>query len=189
MSKKKKILIISAVVLLIILLFLLIWFLSSQKTSIKTPVVTTEPKTEQVIQPRENGGAVTSPTTPAETNNVDTSLQSLAIIFAERYGSYSTESDFSNIYDVMDLMSGSFKTETEKFLASVKAATEYYGVTTRVLTTKVTSSDETSATVEVSTQREESKGSPQNSEIKYQKLILSCLKENAVWKVNGAVWQ
>jgi len=188
MSNKKKILIISAIVLLIILLFFLVWFLNSQKTSVK-PVVVAEEKTELVVKPRDNNGTAASPETAAEVVNVDTSLKSLAITFAERYGSYSTESDFANIYDVMDLMTASFRGETENFLAAAKNSKEYYGVTTRVLTTKVTSSDETSSTVEISTQREESKGSPQNSEIKYQKLILSCLKENDVWKVNSALWQ
>lgn len=188
MTNKKKILIVSAVALLIILLFLLIWFLSNQKVPVKT-VVVTETKTDQIIPSRDNGGTVSNSTVPTEVKNVDTNLQSLAITFAERYGSYSTESDFANIYDVMALMNASFKSETEDFLASAKTSKEYYGVTTMALAANITAQDESSCTIEVSTQREESKGSPQNSEIKYQKLVLSCLKENDVWKVSEAVWQ
>lgn len=182
MTIKKKALIILSAVLFLILLFLLIWFLSKQTPA--PVVVVTNETNDQAARPRE-----TEDETPPPAESVDVSLQSLALTFAERYGSYSTETDFANLYDVMVLMSASLKAQTENFIASAKVSNEYYGVTTRVLSVEVTSSTAASGTVEVATQREESKGGPQNSEISYQKLLLSCLKEGGVWKVASATWQ
>lgn len=183
MTTKKKVLIIIGVVVFLLLLFLLIWFLTKQKT---TPVTVIPVETNtQVAPPRDTEVEVTTP--PVE--NVDTSLQSLAMTFAERYGSYSTESDFANLKDVLVLMSAALRASTENFIATAKASNEYYGVTTNVLSITVTSSTADAGTVEVSTQRNESKGSPQASEISYQKLLLNCVKEGGVWKVNSATWQ
>lgn len=183
MTTKKKVLLMVGVVLFLILLFLLIWFLFKQKP-IPVTVIPVETNT-LVAPPRDTGVETVVP--PIE--NVDTSLQSLAMTFAERYGSYSTETDFANLKDVLVLMSASLKAETEGFIAAAKTSNEYYGVTTNVLSVKVTSSTADSGTVEVSTQREESKGGPQNSEISYQKLLLNCVKEGGVWKVASAIWQ
>lgn len=186
MSKKKKILIAVIIVLFLLLLVLLIWFLNQKNPAASVVVVT---NTEVPVNtPKDTNVEV------IENNNIevvkrDGTLQSLAITFAERYGSYSTESSFANLYDVMDLMTASLRSETEKFVASAKNSPDYYGVTTMVLSVKSVTEDENSASLEVSTQRDESFGGPQASEIKYQKLLLNCLKENGVWKVSSATWQ
>ncbi|MFA6132280.1 MAG: hypothetical protein WC702_04470 [Patescibacteria group bacterium] len=184
MSRKKKILLAAAGILFLLLLLLLIWFLN-QKTPAASVVVVPEIE-KPVVTPR-----VETEVTEAEveTEQVNTALQSLAITFAERYGSYSTQSSFANLYDVMDLMTATLRTQTENFIATAQTSPDYYGVTTRVLSVKIISSDATSASLEAATQREESNGGPQNSEIKYQKLLLTCLKENGVWKVASALWQ
>jgi len=187
MTRKKKILIAAAVILFVILLFLLIWFLN-QKSPMPVTVVTTGNNTEQTTTPR--GSTNTEITEPKiEVKEIDATLQSLAITFAERYGSYSTATSFANLYDVMDLMTASLKTETADFIAKSQTSSDYYGVTTKALSVKIISSDENTASLEISTQRDESKGSPQNSEVKYQTLLLTCLQENGVWKVAAALWQ
>jgi len=187
MSKKKKILIAAIIALFLLLLALLIWFLNQKTPAAKVVVVTNTEK--PVNTPSQTNTEVTETNVDVETVKRDSTLQSLAITFAERYGSYSTESSFANLYDVMDLMTASLRSETEKFVATAKNSPDYYGVTTMVLSVKLITEDETSASLEVSTQRDESVGSPQNSEIKYQKLLLSCLKENGIWKVSSATWQ
>lgn len=189
MSRKKKVLIIVAVVLFLFLLWLLVWFLNQKQQPIPSSAVVVEGIS--VVTPRAQTAEPSATTDKriAETREIDSSLQSLAITFVERYGSYSTESDFANLYDVMDLMTASFRDETQDFIATARASLSYYGVTTRVLSVKEIVSGETSASLEVATQREESKDSPQNSEVKYQTLVLTCLKEDGVWKVSSALWQ
>lgn len=176
-------------VLFLILLFSLVWFLGRVQPTPTAVVVKQESPTVQTSRGQVEETPVEVVQREAETKNIDVALQSLAITFTERYGSYSTESSFANLYDVMDIMTVSFRDETQAFITSSKASSPYYGVTTRVLSVNIVSSDETSAVVKVATQREESKGSVQNSEIKYQDLLLTCVEEDSVWKVSSAIWQ
>jgi hypothetical protein len=189
MTPKKRLAIIIAVILLIILLVLLVWFLLNKKSEpIVQPIV---PEVSQTI-PRQSAAEETAekniPEVPAVVQN---GLESLAKTFAERYGSYSSESDFANLRDILGLMSVSMRQKTEEFIVGSLASGTYYGVTTRVLSVKTIFLDEDAgaASLEINTQREESKGSPNKSEVEYQKLVLNYVMEDGVWKVDSANWQ
>lgn len=181
---------VGVVVLLLAFLFLLIWFLLRQRPGMITVTLPLGDNEQgAMVEPGAVEPEIEEPIvvkTP-----VETTLQNLAVIFTERYGSYSSESEFANLYDVMELMSASLQEETKDFISSASVFPAYYGVTTRVLSVKAISIDEEGGTavLEVSTQREESKNSPQSSEIKYQRLTLKYIQEDGVWKVNSAVWQ
>lgn len=114
-----------------------------------------------------------------------------AKLFAERYGSYSNEANFQNIRDVIPLMSAKFGTATTADLATKKAPSGFFGITTRVITVKVVSQDEKKGTavIDLSTQRVEENGSAQNTTTKYQDIELSFVKESGVWVVDSAKWQ
>ncbi|MFH1236521.1 MAG: hypothetical protein V1685_06350, partial [Parcubacteria group bacterium] len=60
----------------------------------------------------------------------------LATNFAERYGTYSNESDFKNIESMYDAMTESFRGEVAQFVESARknlsAPGSYYGTLTRV---------------------------------------------------------
>ena len=189
MTSKKKILVIVAALLFIVLLFLLIWFLLKQQPIPET-IVVVEELIVQTDEPRRSEPEDVKKIPEAEPVQ-PSGLESLGKTFAERYGSYSNQSDFANLYDVLDLMSVSLRAETENFLENAVNSDDYYGVTTRVLSIKVLSLDEAAgqADLEISTQREESKGGPELSEIKYQILQLGCVKEGEVWKIQSARWQ
>ncbi|HLD18169.1 MAG TPA: hypothetical protein VJB99_03805 [Patescibacteria group bacterium] len=118
-------------------------------------------------------------------------LQALAKTFAERYGSYSNESAFANLTDVLPLMSQRFRAETEKMLATSIPSTAFYGVTTRVLAVSIETMDDSSGIAQTSihTQREETTGTVQNVVTIYQILTLDFVKENSTWKVDRARWQ
>jgi hypothetical protein len=187
MSRKKKILLVVLGILFLILLFSLVWFLQNARPVPTTVVLSPEKPTVQTSRDETQESSVVSE--PIETKDIDVALQTLAVSFAERYGSYSTESSFANLYDILPMMTAALRSQTEDFIAKSSVSSLYYGVTTRVLSVDVSTSDKTMATVTVSTQREESKGSAQNSEIKYQDLFLTCVEENGVWKVSSAIWQ
>ncbi len=118
------------------------------------------------------------------------SLQSASKTFAERYGSYSTEADFANLTDVLPLMTKAYAEKTAAYVETATIPEEYYGVTTRVITVKVDAQDDEkgTATVTLTTQREEAKGDVQNVSVKYQDLVLSFEMESGSWKVANAVW-
>ncbi len=184
MTPRKKLFIILGAFLLLFLLVLL-WWLLSRKTT-----VTQEPPRE--IPPIT---VIDTPTIPpsqvAATNErVGTSsLQTLAKTFTARFGSYSTDTSGENLIDLLPLMTTEFAESTRQQVARAEKSSEYYGVSTRVVAVTVVESGDTEATLSVSTQREESKGSPQNTSIKYQTLVLKMVKIGENWFVSEAAWE
>ncbi|MBI5369676.1 hypothetical protein HZA85_00570 [Candidatus Uhrbacteria bacterium] len=126
-----------------------------------------------------------------QTREVSVGATTLAKLFAERYGSYSNEAHFQNLFDVMPLMTESFAQKTKAFVASTTLPDTYYGVSTRVLTVKVEALDDAAgtATISMQTQREVAQGSTQNVNVMYQEIRLSLVKQAGVWKVDSADWQ
>ncbi|KKW32353.1 MAG: hypothetical protein UY77_C0026G0006 [Candidatus Uhrbacteria bacterium GW2011_GWA2_53_10] len=116
------------------------------------------------------------------------SVQTTVKSFVERYGSFSTESNFANLRDVLPLTTGELETKTHQLLANPPVPTEYYGVTTRVVAITLGEMDEGNAEVTVSTQREETKGATKTTSVRYQSIKLSLQKVNGEWKVSNATW-
>ena len=114
---------------------------------------------------------------------------SLSKSFVTRYGSYSNEAHFANLLDVLPLMSADFAQKTMEFIETTEIPETYYGINTSVITVKVDVQDEVSSQVTITTQREESEGSPQNTRVSFQDIILTFVKEDGAWKVDSAIWQ
>lgn len=79
-----------------------------------------------------------------------------ARIVVERYGTYSNQNNFANLYDLFPLMTEAFRTKTEALIATLKGQTTggYAGVTTRALAASVEELTEARARLTVETQRE-----------------------------------
>lgn len=184
-------------ILLVVLLFLfllaavaggIVWKRRSKPAPVSTPV----PVAEEPLPPR--GQRDTEQGLPLflgeEAELVPTDLWSLSQTFAERYGSYSSESDFANARDLLPLMSAAFVARTLASMETAVPSSGYYGVTTRFLSVKVTAQNDAAGTAsaEVQTQREEASGSVQDVQVRYQVLQLVFVKEQSVWKVDDAVW-
>lgn len=178
-------------ILILLLLFLILiawWFLRPKEEVVETPPVVVEEVKKEPDEPtiQEEKQKVVQ-----EERTNTASLQSASKTFAERYGSYSTEAEFANLRDVLPLMSASFAASTQAFIDVATPAAEYYGVTTRVIAIEVNAVDETAgtATVTVTTQREEAKKTIQDSSIRYADLVLTFVKEDDAWKVSSAKWE
>lgn len=191
MTRRKKILILAVLLVLALLIALLfLWRARPQPTAIvQTPPPTTQQPVEQPT-PAVPTPAPVAGETPQE-RVATSSIQSLAKTFAERYGSFSTEAEFANLYDVLPLMTSSFAAQTQASIASAPTPPEYYGVTTRVISLTVEQMDEEAgvARMRLSTQREEAKGSPQNVSVRYQTLVLEFEFVQGAWKISSATWQ
>ena len=189
MTPKKRatiiILIIVAIVLLLLFILSLLFF---RPKPVPQPVVESEPIVQQPAPETISSEILKQENS---TRNEASELISFAKLFAERYGSYSNQANFENIRDVIPLMSASFSAETESFLLNKKAPDVFYGITTRVITVKVIHKDEKAgtATINLTTQREEEKESAQNTSVKYQDIELTFVKESDVWKVDSATWR
>ncbi len=115
----------------------------------------------------------------------------LARSFAERYGSYSNQSDFSNLEELYPFMTAALRERTlglvERERLQAADAENYTGVTTRATGLQVISQNSTHAEILVSTQRSES-GSGQDRTY-YQNLRLTLVVVDGQWKVDSTQWE
>lgn len=190
MENKRKIEIIGAVVLLILLLGIIGWVLWKQSPT--TPSPTSNPNGNlpgQSATPTP-GGASTVSSTPDLSEAAPTTVGKL---FLERVGSYSSEANFENVTDVIPLTTDSYGAE---LLAAAKRSASqagegdgYFGVSVKVLSTKLVSSSDTIATVEALVQKADSVGSSQNTEVSYRTAKITLTKTTDGWKVSGYAWK
>ena len=116
--------------------------------------------------------------------------------FSERFGSYSNQSDYSNLSHLMIFMSEKMKKWAEDFIEKSrieKGPTDiYYGITTRAVKAEMVKYDEDSGLAEVlvNTRRKEANISSDNQSNSFsQNVSINFIKENGVWKVDSARWQ
>ncbi len=122
-------------------------------------------------------------------------LERLASSFAERYGSYSNQSNYSNLESLYFFMTDALKSETERFVATERAkrrdTSVYYGLTTRAVsvTTQVFAEKASYASFLVATVRRESIGSTSNTRTYSQNALIEFRNIGGSWKVSKAAWQ
>lgn len=123
-------------------------------------------------------------------------IENTAIFVAERFGSYSTDTDnFKNLRDVQSLMTDKMRSEIDSIISNYNkkdSSNNYYGVTTKALGVEILNQsylDDGIAKVLVSTQRVETinKENP-IIKTKYQELEM-VVKKNGKWLVDSAIWK
>lgn len=125
----------------------------------------------------------------------ETALQRLAVSFAERYGSFSNQSDFGNLESVLPYMTASFQGRTNFFITAERTkhrdTSVYYALTTRnsKVTTVTFDAEGTDAVFLVVASRSEAIGSPVNVRHYEESLRVTLKKESGVWRVDNAVWE
>lgn len=185
--RTKLLLLILGIAVVLIIGILLLWRARTTFTGTQTQVRPDEIPSGQVIEvPVLDTNELESALSPDIS-----ALQVLVRVFVERYASFSTESDFANLRDALPFMTEAFAGRTQAEMEKGNTGTAFYAVTTRLVSTQVLDLDEAAGTarVSVSTQRNESIGSPQNSTLGYRDMLLELRKLQGVWKVDSAVWQ
>jgi len=121
-------------------------------------------------------------------------LVRLAAAFAERYGSYSNQSNYQNMADLKIFMSDNFQKITENSISQMVAKNLdhniYYGITAKAVSENIQQFDNNAGTalVEVFTQRREALATTDNAATYPQSISISFVKENGVWKIDNAIW-
>jgi hypothetical protein len=206
MQTNRKTLGIVIVVAALIIIFLIIYFFFLRKNEV---VIVETPTTPEAIGqlPVGSDSGTSTPSdkprnyqkynidqeAPHKTNADD--LGKISMAFAERFGSFSNQSNYGNFTDLKILMTSSMKDWVDKYVADLKDQTKdnttYYGLTTKALTYEVKKFDETAGKAEIliGTQRRESTteingGNPYN-----QELTLKLIKVNNEWLFDEAYWQ
>lgn len=123
----------------------------------------------------------------------EVSAGTVARTFVERIGSYSSESDYQNVDDVLGVVTVSLGEKLEKDAERARAQEPnddgYYGISTSYVGAKTLEESETEITLLVQTQREESFGSPGNAEVRYQEIEVTLVQEDGEWKVDSYTWR
>ena len=143
---------------------------------------------QQQVSQQQNKQGVKAP------QGIEAELLLMVRPFVERFGSYSNQSEYENLQELLSFMTPRMRTWAEGKIRERQAGETpslYTGVTTKALAHKVTSLNEQAGQAEflVSTQRRESVGSAGNSKVFTQDIIVKLVKEDSVWLVDGAFWQ
>lgn len=122
-------------------------------------------------------------------------LSRLAAAFAERYGSYSNQTDYENLEALYVFMTQSLQDATRAFVSDERDKQRdtsiYYGITARAASVKTQSLDEGGGTAGflVSTFRKETIGSSGNVKTFQEELVVKMRKDGGAWRVDQTVWQ
>ena len=181
MERKQTIEILIAAFILLGLVLLLAWFL------LRGEPVQEEREQEQQreqIQYDEDDLA------PSDTTGMPDQPETIARVFVERFGSFSSESGYGNIEEVMVLATPGVQAQLEQILEQARASSSeaYYGVSTTVigLTKQVVTDDEVEFLV--TTQRRESIDSPANTVVKCQDINVTLVASGDTWLVSDFAW-
>lgn len=194
MERRNKIIIAVVIAVLVILLIIgLIWFLNSRPKMPGTNVNGSLPLGGEL--PSASAGLTNKPVSVVGEPKLEASLKAIAATFAERFGSYSNEGNFSNLEALRSLMTIKMKAWVDNYEAGQRAKaarqTPYYGVTSQALSTQITSFDQALGRAEatVATQRQENQGTTNNPRVYYQSLKLQLAKTGDTWQIDSAAWQ
>lgn len=117
------------------------------------------------------------------------SLKQLAFSIAERFGTYSSQSNFKGLNDLKIISTDRMIETLNKIIISANNNPQIYSsLTTRALSSKLIeyNKDSGRATVEVNTLRTEY-GQEENKY--YQTIVLGFVFNDNKWKLDGANWQ
>ena len=186
-NDKRKLAIIGLSALLAIIIALILWWFLRPKPAINVntntavnteiPVTTAEP-------------ALVEPATPAqvkEANSYPLGLKQLAMAFAERYGSYSTDEPQKSIADLAPYMTARLSSELSAGSADALKSSVFTGFTTKALSTSLTSVSDARAEIIVKVQRTQT--IDRAAKTFYADLKLTALKTGNDWKIDSAAWQ
>ncbi len=155
-----------------------------------------EPPENKVLPPPEKATFTAEPAknlSPEEVKQED--IKRMAASFAERFGSFSNQSNYSNIEDLEMFMTENMRSWAEQYIKEVTSkrddASIYYGITTMAVseTAKTYDDDVGTAEILVRTKRREATGTTANASYFYQDILISFKKESGAWKVDSAYWQ
>lgn len=115
----------------------------------------------------------------------------IARAFVERFGSFSSQSGYTNIDDVEALATESLKARLRAIAedARADAGDEFYGISTQVIAITTESVSEGTMTLRIGTQRTESIESPANSSTRNQEILVTLNETASGWLVSDFEWQ
>lgn len=163
-------------------LFVFLYFLlqkpkAPEVTIDETPVVDSKPD----VSPVETAEIPAQQTVSANT---------VARNFVERFGSFSSDTNYINIDDVMSLATDALQGRLQDLADEARENTSesYYGISTKAIIFTVEVETDTTMTMRVTTQRQESIDSPANTSVRNQDIRLDMVFDGDTWLVDAFTW-
>ncbi len=188
MTRRTKVLIAITVLVLIVMGVVIYLLWKNRQASaglVNKPATTTPAATSN------NGSPVPGTTTTPQATPF-AGAEATARSFAERFGSFSSESNFQNIADLYVVMTPTMRQWADTYVAAERALrakqTEFYGVTTRAMKTEIIERSADGIRVRVTTQRVETKGTAQPRSF-YQSMEVALKQFGQGYFVDGAWWK
>jgi len=188
----------------LIIIAAIVYFLLMKKTATQSPLTSAGTSTGQLPAGTETG-TTTPSDQPRNYTQYDISKEAIHAVnatdlaqrsrsYAERLGSYSTQSEYGNFTDLKVYMTASMQAWADRYVEDQKASAKsgsYYGIETKALTTEIKSFDDKAGTAEivVTTERRESTEKIGGGEPFQQKLDINFLKINGEWLIDAAYWE
>jgi hypothetical protein len=182
------------------IIYVLFFYNFNAQPAVKPPVqpaVTDNKSAGQPPTPKTTGEKkiidAGTPVAPKAVGEED--LKQMAGLFAERFGSYSNQSNYRNLRDLEIFMTVKFAAWAEDFIKKQIESKEdtsiYYGISSKSISMTVNEfkAEEGVARIMVSTQRRESLATGANAAGFRQNIEIVFLKQGGVWKVDEANWQ
>lgn len=207
MPVRNKILIVlgGLVVLLIFFLFVIFPIIRSPE-----PVQEVVQEQPQIIQPSELDPLPPDPPTNAQSDTSNTviepitneqmsmdeasqrgEVERLSRLFVERFGSYSSFSNFSNIRGMEQFMTNSMRAYADSIIEDAEAnpTSGYLGITTRILSLQIRSfTSEQRATVGITVQEERQQGLDADIERSFKDGTVELVYQDGRWLVDGVFY-
>jgi hypothetical protein len=192
------------IALLLAIIFYFLFIFKFPGSTNPKPIIQAAPAKQAVINNNSVTPAVKAPTVvaakvavaPASSDEIaKSSLEKVAMAFAERFGSYSNQVQppFANMIDAKLQMTPSFQAWTDKYIAvNTQAAYSgiYHGVTTHAISDKILDFDNTKGLSDiVVTTQKTTYDATSTPAISYQDITLTFTKKNGNWLVDNAVWK
>lgn len=197
MSLRARIFVVVSLIVLLVLGISIFLIISAKNKAAQEQVQNTPTTTENIVEKNNfdsaqlgQGATTVTPGMPVKKlTSVEVEqngVEQLAKIFAERYGTYSTDSNFQNIKDVQDLVTPSLWTKLKAKITTGPAA-NFVGATAKVITSDLSDWDGASATVQMqATVVKEQNGV---STTLHQNVVVSMVKSGSSWLVNDFTWK
>ena len=199
MDRRKKTIFIIAAIL--VLVGILAFFLrSGSEGPTVAPSATGEPVSGPAGTLTRSGGVSGSggvapvvPSEPLPAPPASVAVRQIAMTFAERFGSFSSEGEYVNLTDLYPLMTERYQRQTEAEVARLRQrprATVFAATSTVVINTEVdlpNGETSTFGTARVTTQRTAVTGT-QTPRTYGQDITVKVLKVGEDWRVDGATW-
>ena len=190
MEKGKKIIIL-IVVCAVLVVGLIVYFISTGKKN--SSVVDKDNAPIQKVEiPKEDVAKVVVPP-PTDTEKQASAVKNVALSFVERFGTFTNESNYQSINDLMPVLTASsqswlLNTYIPSLVKEHDPRGFFYRIITDARTAEIIEQKDTTLKMRVATQREETKGeAPAESFI--QNIVLDLVNENNNWLINGVYWE